>query len=251
MIFRYLARIAYNGTDFHGWQVQPNAKTVQGVLEQKLSMLLNQTVSIVGCGRTDTGVHASDYFFHFDLEKQLKSAEKLLYQLNSVLPHSIGVADLYAVTSDFHARFSATKRTYQYYVAFVKPVFNQNVWWVKQKLNVALMREAGALLFSYVDFTSFSKLHTDVATNNCDIMHFDIDEKEDGIIITLSANRFLRNMVRAIVGTLVEIGAGKKTVADFDAIIKQKDRGAAGASAPANGLFLTSIEYPKALIKAI
>lgn len=250
-MFRYIVRIEYNGTDFHGWQVQPNAKTIQGVCEQKLSMLLNKTVSIVGCGRTDTGVHASDFYFHFDTEKEIETPQKLQYQLNSVLPHSIAVNYITLVSNDFHARFSATKRTYQYHITFKKPVFNSNKWWLKHCLDVSKMREAGAVLFNHKDFTSFSKLHTDVATNNCDIFEFEIEENDSGIIITLSANRFLRNMVRAIVGTLVEIGTGKRTVADFSYIIEQKDRGLAGASAPACGLFLTNIEYPKALIKAI
>tara|TARA_Y100000589_G_scaffold102378_3_gene96508 strand:- start:9253 stop:10005 length:753 start_codon:yes stop_codon:yes gene_type:complete len=248
---RYLARLKYNGSDFCGWQIQPNSLTVQEVIEEKLSMLLNEDVKAIGCGRTDTGVHARDFYLHFDTENSGFDAENFKYKLNSVLPYSIAVIELRRVSDDFHARFSAVSRQYKYYINLTKDPFKRNFWFVRQPLDLKAMREASSILMCYEDFTSFSKLHTDAKTNICKISQMDLEENESHIVITITANRFLRNMVRAIVGTLVEIGMGKRAPEDMKRIIEAKDRCEAGSSAPAKGLFLNEITYPVELIEGI
>lgn len=248
---RYLVRLKYNGSNFNGWQIQPNAPSVQEVLEQKIGMLLNHDVKVVGCGRTDTGVHASDFYAHFESDKEGVDPENLKYKLNSVVPGAIAIAELRRVSSEFHARFSAVSRQYKYYISLSKNPFNQNVWWVRQDLDVSKMQTAGNYIKAYKDFTSFSKLHTDVKTNICDVTQVELAKNGDDIVLTISANRFLRNMVRAIVGTLVEIGLGKRSPEDMKRIIEAEDRGEAGVSAPAQGLFLNEIKYPSALIEGI
>ena len=248
---RYLARIKYNGSYFCGWQIQPNSLTVQEVIEEKLSMLLNEDIKAVGCGRTDTGVHARDFYLHFDTENIGFDAEKLKYKLNSVLPFSIAMIELRKVSDEFHARFSAVSRQYKYYINLTKDPFKHNFWFVRQPLDLRAMREASSVLMDYEDFTSFSKLHADAKTNLCKITQMDLEENEDYIVITITANRFLRNMVRAIVGTLVEIGLGKRPPQDMKRIIEAKNRCEAGSSAPAKGLFLNEIKYPSKLIEGI
>ena len=248
---RYLVRLKYNGSEFCGWQIQPNSITVQEVIEQKLSMLMNQSIKAIGCGRTDTGVHAHDFYLHFDADNIVFEAKQLKYKLNSVLPSSIAITELRKVSKDFHARFSAVSRQYKYYIKLTKDPFKENFWYVRQPLDIEAMRVAGKFLLDYEDFTSFSKLHTDAKTNLCSITQMDLEKNENHIVITITANRFLRNMVRAIVGTLVEIGLGKRVPEDMKRVIETKDRCEAGASAPANGLFLNQITYPSELIEGI
>tara|TARA_B100000401_G_scaffold14632_1_gene9127 strand:+ start:866 stop:1618 length:753 start_codon:yes stop_codon:yes gene_type:complete len=248
---RYLARLKYNGSDFCGWQIQPNSSTVQEVVEGKLSMLLNEDIKVIGCGRTDTGVHARDFYLHFDTENIGFEAENLKYKLNSVLPSSIAMIELRKVSDEFHARFSAISRQYKYYINLTKDPFKDNFWFVRQPLDLRAMREASSVLMDYEDFTSFSKLHTDAKTNLCKITQMDIEGNDIHIVITITANRFLRNMVRAIVGTLVEIGLGKRPPQDMKRIIEAKNRCEAGSSAPAKGLFLNEIKYPSKLIEGI
>ncbi len=246
---RYLARLKYNGSEFCGWQVQPNSLTVQEVVEQKLSMLLSCEIKVVGCGRTDTGVHANDFYLHFDSQSNQVDVKQLRYKLNSVLPASIVITELRKVSIEFHARFSAVSREYKYYINLDKDPFRKNSWWVRQPLDVKSMEIASEFLLNYRDFTSFSKSHTDVKTNLCLIDQVSVKQVKSYITITIRANRFLRNMVRAIVGTLVEIGLGKRTPEEMKLIIEAKDRSAAGSSAPARGLFLNEIIYPVKLIE--
>ena len=248
---RYLARLKYNGSDFCGWQIQPNSSTVQEVIEEKLSMLLNEDVKVIGCGRTDTGVHARDFYLHFDTKNIGFDSENLKYKLNSVLPSSIAIIELRKVSDEFHARFSAVSRQYKYYINLSKDPFKDNFWFVRQPLDLRAMKEAGGVLMDYEDFTSFSKLHTDAKTNLCKITQIELEGNEDCVVITITANRFLRNMVRAIVGTLVEIGLGKRPPQDMRRIIEAKNRCEAGSSAPAKGLFLNEIKYPRKLIEGI
>lgn len=242
---RYFVVLDYNGTNFCGWQRQPGQDSVQERVETALSTLLGTPIEVTGAGRTDAGVHARNYVAHFDCETDnLHTDANLLYKLNCILPYDINIQRIARVSDNAHARFDAVKRTYRYYLTTQKDVFNYQFLHRVQALDIDKMNEAAALLKNYTDFTSFSKLHTDVKTNNCTI--FEANWVADGgsITFTISANRFLRNMVRAIVGTLIEIGRGKMSVEDFCKIIEAKDRGKAGSSAAANALFLEEIEYP-------
>jgi tRNA pseudouridine38-40 synthase len=248
---RYLVRLKYNGSEFNGWQIQPVSPSVQETLEKKLSMLLGEDIKVVGCGRTDTGVHANDFYMHFDFNNKELNTENLKYKLNSVVSNSIVITEFRKVSEAFHARFGATSRQYKYYITLVKNPFNQNMWWVRQPLNIDAMIEAGSYIKMYQDFTSFSKSRTDVKTNLCDVTQVELKQSGNDIVITIAANRFLRNMVRAIVGTLVEIGLGKRAPEDMKRVIEAEARMEAGSSAPAQGLFLNEIKYPEELIKAI
>lgn len=248
---RYLVRLKYNGSEFNGWQIQPSSPSVQETLEQKLSMLIGMEIKVIGCGRTDTGVHADDFYMHFDCDKKGLDTENLKFKLNSVISNSIAITEFRRVSDNFHARFGATYRQYKYYITLDKNPFNKNMWWVRQPLKIDAMKEAGNYILDYKDFTSFAKSRTDVKTNLCDVTQVDLDISDNEIVITITANRFLRNMVRAIVGTLVEIGLGKRTPEDMKRVIESKDRNEAGISAPAQGLFLTEITYPEELIKGI
>ena len=246
MLQRYFLQMSYKGTNYHGWQVQPNAVSVQEVMEKALSLILREEISVVGAGRTDTGVHASFFVLHFDLENEKWCDENnLVHKLNRFLPSDIAVQRIWKVDSDDHARFSAVSRTYRYYITTVKNSFRtETSYYYPGKLDVEKMNRAASVLTGYDDFTSFSRLHTDVKTNRCKIIQAEWTTKGTQLIFTIQADRFLRNMVRAIVGTLLEIGRGKLTIDDFREIIERKDRGAAGASAPAQGLFLVDITYP-------
>lgn len=242
---RYFLILDYNGTSFFGWQRQPNQDTVQERIEHALSTLLRTDTEITGAGRTDTGVHARNYVAHFDSNiDNLHTDNDFLYKLNCILPFDINIQRIAKVGDDAHARFDATRRTYSYYITEKKDVFGYQFAHRAKNLNVALMNQASAKLFCYTDFTSFSKLNTDVKTNNCTIYEANWTESDDRLVFTITANRFLRNMVRAIVGTLLEVGYGKLSVSDFCKIIEAKDRGKAGTSAPAKALFLEKIEYP-------
>ena len=243
---RYFIHLAYNGTPYHGWQIQPNATSVQETLENAFSLLLGEDIGIVGCGRTDTGVHASDFYAHFETEQELSDTEltQLTFKVNSFLSEDIRIYRIFLVNDDVHARFSATGRTYQYHVSNVKQPFGKDFCHrVFYKPDIELMNQAANILFEYTDFTSFSKLHTQTATNNCTILYARWDMVGEEYVFTISANRFLRNMVRAITGTLLEVGRGKLSLDDFRKVIESKNRCNAGTSLPAKALFLTKVEY--------
>ena len=235
--------MAYNGTNYHGWQCQPNASSVQETLNKALSVVLNSEINIMGAGRTDTGVHAKEMFAHFDFETPFDS-QNLIHKLNSYLPKDIVIYAIIPVNETAHARFDASKRTYQYHIHTFKDVFLQDQsWYYHQKLDLDLMNEASKQLLKYTDFECFSKVNTDVNTFDCTIFEAFWTEENNNLIFTISANRFLRNMVRAIVGTLVYVGLHKITLEDFNKIIVSKSRSEAGFSVPAHGLYLTKIDY--------
>lgn len=241
---RYFIKLAYNGTPYHGWQSQPNAASVQETLNNAFSTLLKAEISLMGAGRTDTGVHAREMYAHFDFETPF-DIPKLVYKLNSYLPKDIAVYKIIPVADEAHCRFDATKRTYEYHINTFKDPFLQELsWYFNQALDVDLMNEAAKILFKHTDFECFSKVNTDVNTFDCTIFEAYWKQEGNKLIFTISANRFLRNMVRSIVGTLVNIGLHKITLDDFNAIIESKKREKAGFSVPAHGLFLTKIEYP-------
>jgi len=240
---RYFVKLAYNGTQYHGWQYQPNAASVQETMNKAFSVVLNTTLNLMGAGRTDTGVHAKEMYAHFDFEKPF-DIPSLVHKLNSFLPKDIVVYTIIPVHDQAHTRFDAAKRTYEYHINTFKDVFSQEQsWYFHQKLDLNLMNEAAKLLFNHIDFQCFSKVNTDVNTFDCTIFEAHWRQENNTLIFTISANRFLRNMVRAIVGTLVNVGLNKITLADFTAIIKSKNRDKAGFSVPAHGLYLTKIEY--------
>lgn len=246
---RYFIQLSYKGTNYHGWQIQPNAISVQEILTKAFSTLLKEDIEITGAGRTDTGVHALNYIAHFDSQNnQLHSDLKFLYKINSFLPKDIAVHQIRAVKNESHARFDATSRTYNYYIHTKKdPFLTDSSWYYPHKLDINLMNKAAELLFEFSDFTSFSKLHTDVKTNNCKITEAFWEQNEHKLIFTITADRFLRNMVRAIVGTLIDVGKNKITLNDFIEIIENKNRSEAGVSVPANGLYLSNITYDQSL----
>lgn len=245
---RYFLQLSYNGAAYHGWQVQENANSVQAELNKALSAYLREPVDTVGAGRTDTGVHAKFYVVHFnsvndELENDIPHH---LYKLNCLLPQDIAVFGLKKMHDDAHARFDATSRTYKYYICQAKnPFLYEYAYPLYIPLDVEQMNRAARLLFEYADFTSFSKLHTDVKTNSCKVAFAEWAKGPDStLVFTITANRFLRNMVRAIVGSLLDVGKGKISVEGFKQIIEKKDRQKAGISVPAKGLFLTNVSYP-------
>ena len=240
---RYFIELSYNGKNYHGWQIQPDAISVQQKVNYALSTMLQYEISVVGAGRTDTGVHASQMFAHFDVDQKLD--ENVVFKLNSILPEDIIVRKVFSVDQEMHARFNALSRSYVYKICLGRDPFLLDFAWQihSQKFDLNRMNEAAKLLLEYQDFESFSKVKTDVYTFNCDITKAVWIEKENELTFHISANRFLRNMVRAIVGTLLEVGSGKKTVEDFRKIIESKSRSKAGLSVPAKGLFLTAIKY--------
>ncbi len=244
LILRYFIEFAYQGTNYHGWQSQPNTKTVQETLTKALSILLKTPLELVGAGRTDAGVHARQMFAHFDYEAQIE--EKLLVaKLNSFLPEDIVVYRIHHVTDEAHARFDATSRTYEYHIHLFKDAFKKELsWYHFRSLDIDKMNEAAQILFEYHDFECFSKSNTDVFTFNCTISEAVWQCNHNSLVFTITANRFLRNMVRAIVGTLIQIGLGKVPIDHLRTIIESKDRGQAGFSVPARGLFLTRVSYP-------
>ena len=247
---RYFIYLSYNGKPFCGWQIQPNGMTVQQCIEEALSTILRRPMSIVGAGRTDAGVHAQLMVAHFDSEEPIPDLLFLTDKLNRLLPKDIAIDRIVPVTPDAHARFDATSRTYKYYLTAKKNPFNYD--WVYRyigKLDYDLMNEACRVLFEYTDFTSFSKLHTDVKTNNCRIMEAGWKQEGDVWVFTIRADRFLRNMVRAIVGTLLEVGRGKLSLSGFREVIEAKDRGRAGTSAPGHALYLVDVTYPEKIFE--
>ena len=244
---RFFVELAYNGTHYHGWQVQPNALSVQEVLEKGFSTLLREDVQVIGAGRTDTGVHASYFVAHIEVAQAFEPNE-LLFKLNRFLPNDIVLFSIVPANKQAHARFSAASRTYFYTILQQKDPFRQGLGYpFTRPLNIEAMQQASDILFEYTDFTSFSRLHTDVKTNNCRIMHAEWFRNDTELTFVIKADRFLRNMVRAIVGTLLEVGLEKRSAESMRELIEAKNRELAGASAPASGLFLTDIEYPKEL----
>ncbi len=250
---RYFIELAYKGTNYHGWQYQPGAVSVQETINKSLSILLKTNIDIVGAGRTDTGVHAKQMFAHFDSEVELKE-NQLIQKLNSFLPNDIAINGLIKVADDAHARFDATKRTYQYHIHTVKDVFEkEGSYFFQTPLDIKKMNAACKILFKHSDFECFSKVNTDVKTFNCVIFEANWKLKKirdnqdnngiDKLVFTITADRFLRNMVRAIVGTMINIGTGKINIEDFERIIESKDRSQAGFSVPAHALYLTKIDY--------
>ena len=244
---RYFIKLAYNGKAYHGWQRQENAISIQQVLEESVSTIFGEAIDITGAGRTDTGVHATEFYAHFDSEREYPKevlAEKA-FKLNSFLPADIYIFNIIQVHHEHHARFSAISRSYEYHITRRKDPFRRDLaWFVHGELDVDLMNKAAAVLKEYRDFTSFSKLHTQVKTNNCNVMEAYWEEDDHQLIFHIKADRFLRNMVRAIVGTLLEVGRGKLSLEDFKRVIEAKNRSEAGLSVPAHGLYLVRINYP-------
>lgn len=240
---RYFIEFSYNGKNYFGYQIQPNQISVQEVLEKALSTILRQDVKTTGAGRTDTGVHAKKIFAHFDTTQEIKP--ELADRLNSFLPEDISIHRVFPVADDFHARFDATYRTYTYYIFQGKDPFSSEFAWQirKRKLDVEKMNEACKILFQYEDFSSFAKVGGDNKTNFCEIYKAEWSEDGPMLKFTISANRFLRNMVRAIVGTLVEVGSGKIQPEEMHQVIQNQNRNSAGTSAPAHGLFLVDVGY--------
>ncbi|MFD0794765.1 tRNA pseudouridine(38-40) synthase TruA [Mucilaginibacter litoreus] len=242
---RYFIELSYAGTNYHGWQIQPNAITVQELLNKALSTLLRQPVETIGCGRTDTGVHATQYFAHFDMnimDHRPWTMDKK--RLNALLPYDIAVKRIFEVHPDAHSRFDAVKRSYEYHIHFHKdPFLHNRSWLLRDMPNLQLMNQAAAMIMQYSDFSSFSKSNTQVKTNNCKIVNAEWQQTSTGIVFKISADRFLRNMVRAIVGTLMMVGRKEIGPEDVRTIIESKKRSNAGTSVPACGLYLTEVVY--------
>ncbi|MEO6149077.1 MAG: tRNA pseudouridine(38-40) synthase TruA [Mucilaginibacter sp.] len=243
---RFFIELAYDGTAYHGWQVQPNAVTVQGLLNKALTTLLRQPIETTGCGRTDTGVHATEFYAHMDIlplnDGQLTIDNR---SLNALLPHSIAIKNIIPVNADAHARFDATLRAYEYHIHFNKNPFKHGYSWLLRDVpDIGLMNRAAKMLMEHTDFSCFSKSNTQVKTNNCKISRAEWVTTADGIIFHIAAVRFLRNMVRAIVGTLLEVGRKEIAPEAIHDIINSKNRSNAGTSVPACGLYLTGVKYP-------
>lgn len=245
---RYFIYLSYDGARYHGWQIQPNGLSVQEVLEQSLTTLLRTKTPVTGAGRTDAEVNAYMMIAHFDSENPVDCAW-LTGKLNRLLPPDIAVQKVCPVLPDAHARFDATSRTYRYYITTVKEPFHRHYRYrINSELNIDLMNEAARMLFRYTDFTSFSKVHTDVKTNNCLVWKAEwMQIAPNEWVFVITADRFLRNMVRAIVGTLLMVGRGKMTLEEFQKVIESKERCAAGDSVPGKALFLAEITYPESI----
>jgi len=248
---RYFINLAYHGKNHHGWQVQPNSETIQGVMNHALGLIIREEVNLIGAGRTDTGVHARQFYAHFDSNQNLGEEDELnqlAFKLNNFLPKEIAVYKIFPVGEKVHARFDATARTYKYYVSKIKDPFKYDIsYYCYRDLNIERMNEAARILFSYNDFSSFSKSNTQTENNLCDVHYAKWEEEDHMLVFTIKANRFLRNMVRAIVGTLLDVGQNKMGVLEMHRIIQDQSRSSAGYSAPARGLFLYEVEYPEGL----
>ena len=244
---RYFIDFSYNGHAYHGWQIQPKVVTVQSELNHALSTVLRAPLECMGAGRTDTGVHAKRMVAHFDFDKQIE-ANDIVYKLNVYLPKDIHINTIREVAADTHARFDALSRTYVYEVSRKKDAFNyKNTYTYTLPLDVGLMNQAAKILFDYTDFQCFSKVKTDVKTYDCSLIEAKWEQNQNKLTFKIKADRFLRNMVRAIVGTMIEVGAKKRTLEEFRAVILSKNRSNAGTSVPAQGLYLIDIEYPKSI----
>ena len=243
---RYFVEFAYMGSGYHGWQRQPNSITVQQALEESMSKVTRENISLLGAGRTDTGVHARQMFAHFDIENEIKNPGELVFLLNSFLKDDIAIKEIRRVRPTAHARFDATERGYKYYISLSKDPFHATLhYYLKKRPDIELMNQAAKILLQHEDFKCFSRSNTDVKTFLCNIKKAVWREEGCSLIFYICANRFLRNMVRAIVGTLLEVGLKKRKVEDIDSLIKSKDRCQAGFSAPAHGLYLDHIDYPQ------
>jgi tRNA pseudouridine38-40 synthase len=245
---RYFIELSYKGTFYHGWQVQPNAISIQESLNKALTTVFRRTIDVVGAGRTDAGVHAEQLFAHVDLNEDFDNND-IVYKLNSLLPSDIVIQNIVATSDVAHARFDATSRSYEYRIFLGRNPFLVDTTWqlINKKLNVDKMNEASQILLTYSDFKSFSKTKTDVKTYNCDVRKAVWIQSGNVLTFYITADRFLRNMVRAIVGTLLEVGLEKITLEKFKEIIESRERCNAGTSAPAKGLFLTQVTYPKTI----
>lgn len=245
---RYFIRLSYDGTGFHGWQAQKNAISIQRVLSEAISLILRDEISLTGCGRTDTGVHALDYYAHMDLGRELREAEldKLRFKLNGYLQKNIAIREIFRVRDDAHARFSAVLRTYKYYITLVKDPFRVNFTYFHYgNVDIALMNKGAEIIMKHTDFTSFSKVDSDTKTKICKVSEAEWVRDGDLLVFTISADRFLRNMVRAIVGTLLDLGTGKMSLRDLKLVIEARNRSDAGDSVPACGLCLHEVRYPE------
>jgi tRNA pseudouridine38-40 synthase len=246
---RYFFEIAYNGTNYNGWQNQKNGVGVQTVVEDALSTLLRRKIEIVGSGRTDTGVHCEQQFFHVDLEKEFE-AENFIQKLNSFLPKAVVIHSIRKVKDDAHARYDAVERTYHYRITRKKNPFLEGLaWYYFKPVNVSRMNEAASMMLGNHDFECFSKVKTDVNHFLCEIKKASWKEEGDNLEFTIVANRFLRGMVRAIVGTLLDVGSGKISIQEFKRILESRDRKKAGANVPAHGLYLSKVKYPATVFK--
>lgn len=243
---RFFIELSYNGTAYHGWQIQPNAVSVQECLDKALSVFFRQDITTLGCGRTDTGVHATQFFAHFDLpEGDAVHIDHKVGSINSLLPYDIAIKRIFKVEEQAHARFDATSRAYQYHIHFHKDPFKlDRSWLYKGSLDFEAMNEAAAVLMHYTDFSCFSKSHTQTFTNNCKITEAFFERKDNALIFHIRADRFLRNMVRAIVGTLIRVGKKEIGLSELAEIMESKSRSRAGQSVPACGLYLVHIDYP-------
>ena len=244
---RYFIEIAYNGKNYFGWQRQPKQISVQQVWEETISTLLREEIKFTGAGRTDAGVHAKQLFAHFDFD-EIENFDEFIFRMNSFLPRDISVKNIFKVREDAHARFDAVEREYEYVISLGKDPFNQDfAFQINNMPNVDLMNQAAKILLTHRDFQCFSRSKTDVKTYNCTIVKAHWQTIDNRLIFTIAADRFLRNMVRAIVGTLLDVGYGKTSLEDFKAILNSKSREEAGASAPAHGLYLTKVVYPESV----
>ncbi len=245
---RYFIELSYKGTNYHGWQVQPNAISVQELLNKALTTIFRTAINVVGAGRTDTGVHAEQLFAHVDFENEIK-IEDAIYKLNSLLPNDIVVENIMKTTETAHARFDAKSRSYEYRIFMGRNPFLIDTTWQlnNAKLNIVKMNEASEILKNYTNFKCFSRTNSNVKTYNCDVKRVEWIKTNEMLIFHITADRFLRNMVRAIVGTLIDVGKDKLTLEGFKQIIESEDRCNAGTSAPAQGLFLTQVTYPKTI----
>jgi len=247
MIQRYFIQLSYDGTTFHGWQIQPNAKSIQETLNFALSTITRQEIYVVGCGRTDTGVHASQFYAHFESEEI--ELEPVCYKVNRMLPPQIAVQRIFKVAKDTHARFSATSRIYEYRITMAKnPFLVHRAYELREEMDIALMNKAGEMCQDFTDFSSFAKA-SDVKTNLCDLHYARWERKDEMILFEVKANRFLRNMVRSMVGTIIEIGRKRVSLEQFEKIVESKNRSKAGYSVPAHGLYLKEIGYPQGLLE--
>lgn len=242
--------MSYDGTHYHGWQLQPNATGVQEVLNKALTTVLREPVETLGCGRTDTGVHARQFFAHFDTNKSMDELNNLIRSINALLPHDIAIKHIFAVAPGAHARFDATLRSYEYRIHFNKDPFKHNYsWLLRDEPDVERMNLATKIIMEYTDFSCFSKSNTQVKTNNCKISEAKWVKNDDSLVFHISADRFLRNMVRAIVGTLLLVGRKEIEPHEVRGIIESKNRSKAGTSVPACGLYLTEVLYPDKIIQ--
>lgn len=245
---RYFIELAYKGTNYNGWQIQLNAPSVQDQLQKALSAILRGDITVTGAGRTDTGVHASHYVAHFDHAEPIADRDSLCYHLNALLPKDIAIKKIYRVRDDAHARFDAVSRQYSYYMHSEKDPFSRETsWQYYVSLDIERMNQAAAWLLQFDDFTTFAKLNSGNKTNICHVTHAKWTQTDKGIVFTIRADRFLRNMVRAITGTLVDVGRGKITPEGFRDLIAARDLSLCSTSAPAQGLFLSDIKYPEGI----